>query len=164
MDEPVDVAPEFLARAVELAVASATDGQQPFGALIVHDGEVLATGVNTVVRDSDPTAHAEVIAVRTAARRGREVDQPGTVLVSSCEPCPLCEAAAWIVGISQIVYAAPKEVALEHGFRLPERAARMQAAWREAAPAGSVRHVPTPGAEEPFARFAERGGHARFLE
>lgn len=159
MDVATDVAPEFLERAVELAVSSAADGQQPFGALIVHDGEVLATGVNTVVRDSDPTAHAEVVAVRTAARRGREVDLPGTVLVSSCEPCPLCEAAAWLVGISEIVYAAPKELAAEHGFRLPERAAQMQGAWRGAAPSGAVRHVPTPRAEEPFALFAERGSH-----
>ena len=101
----------FLGRAVDLAVDNAAAGQLPFGALVVRDGEVLATGVNTSLRDHDPTAHAEVEAIRTACRDLHTPALPGATLVSSCEPCALCHAAAATAGIVRVVYAAPKEVA-----------------------------------------------------
>jgi tRNA(Arg) A34 adenosine deaminase TadA/uncharacterized glyoxalase superfamily protein PhnB len=140
---------EFLAEAVRLARANAEAGQHPFGALVVRDGEVLGTGVNTTVRDSDPTAHAEIEAVRSAAG----TDLTGATLVSSCEPCPLCQAAAALTGVSRIVYAAPKETAAAAGFELGPAAARMQELLRSAGPL-ELEHVPTPDAEEPFERFA----------
>lgn len=148
----------LLERAVALALANAESGERPFGALVARDGEVLATGVNTALRDDDPTAHAESAALRAACRRLGALDLGGAVIVASAEPCPMCRAAALLSGISRIVYAAPKEVAAAAGFALPPALAELEAAWRKLAP-GLVEHVPTPGAEEPFARFAD--AHAR---
>ena len=134
---------------MRLARENAAAGQGPFGALVVRDGEVLGTGVNTALRDSDPTAHAEVQAIRNA----RATDLAGATLVSSCEPCPMCQAAAALVGISRIVYAAPKEIAAQAGFQLGPLAAEMEALLHSAGPV-QLEQADTPGAEEPFARFA----------
>ncbi len=147
----------LLERAVSLALENAEAGQRPFGALVARDGDVLATGVNTALRDEDPTAHAETAALRAACRRVGAHDLPEAVLVASAEPCPMCRAAAVLAGVSRIVYAAPKKVAAAAGFALPPALAELEAAWRELAP-GLVEHVPTAGAEEPFARFAVPGG------
>lgn len=138
---------ELLAEAVRLARENAEAGQGPFGALVARDGEVLATGVNTTARDSDPTAHAEVEAIRAA----RGTDLAGATIVSSCEPCPLCQAAAALVGVSEIVYAATKETAAAAGFELGPTAAQMQELLRTAGPV-RLEHVETPGAAEPFER------------
>lgn len=78
----------------------------PFGTVIVRDGKVLATAGNSVVRDHDPSAHAEVNAIREACRRLRTVDLSGSVLYSSCECCPMCYATAYWARISKIYYAA----------------------------------------------------------
>jgi guanine deaminase len=145
----------LLREAVRQATANAERGEQPFAALIVRDGRVAGTGVSTIVRDSDPTAHAEVAAVRDACRSLRTLELGGATMVCSCEPCPMCHATAVIVGISRIVYAAPKELAARHGFALTAVAADMQATWR-ARQLDPVEHVPIEGAEQPFARFDER--------
>lgn len=144
--------PELLAEVVRLARENAEAGEQPFGALVVRDGEVVATGVNVAIRRSDPTAHAEVEAIRNAGA----TDLIGATIVASCEPCPMCQAAAALVGVSRIVYAAPKEIAAEAGFELGPAATEMQALLG-ASGLLSVEHVETPGAGEPFARFAAVG-------
>ncbi len=141
--------PELLAESVRLARENAEAGDQPFGALIVREGEVVSTGVNRALRDADPTAHAEVEAIRNAG----SADLEGATLVSSCEPCPMCRTAAALVGVSRIVYAAPKKVAAEAGFELSPAAAEMHALL-DSAGRLRVEHADTPGAEEPFARFA----------
>lgn len=141
---------QLLERAVRLARESAEAGGGPFGALVVRNGVVLGEGVNTTVRDSDPTAHAEVEAIRAACGRLGATDLTGATVVSSCEPCPMCQATAAVVGISRLVYAAPKEVAAAAGFALSGAAAELQSALRSARP-DDVEHVPTPGAEAPFA-------------
>ena len=78
----------------------------PFGAIIVRDGAVIAAAGNTVVRDRDPTAHAEVNAIRQACRKLGTHSLSGAVLYSSCECCPMCYAAAYWARISKIFYAA----------------------------------------------------------
>jgi guanine deaminase len=146
----------FLRRAIELAVHNASTGQLPFGALVVRDGDILGTGVNTELRDLDPTGHAEVAAVRSACRDVGTLTLPRAVLVSSCEPCALCHATAAFAGISRVVYAAPKELATAIGAADDPRAAlltRMQRALRALAPE-SVVHVPTDSATMPFERYA----------
>ncbi len=148
--------PELLAQTVCLALENADAGQHPFGALVVRNGEVLGTGVNATLRDSDPTAHAEVEAIRAACRRLGSPDLTGATVVSSCEPCPMCQAAATLVGVSRIVYAAPKEVAAGAGFELEPAAAELQALLRFSGPT-PVEHAPTSGADEPFERFAAGG-------
>ena len=84
----------MLRRAVDLAAGNAAAGQLPFGALVVRDGQVLATGVNTALRDHDPAAHAEVEAVRAACRALGVLHLTGAVIYTSCEPCPMCRAVA----------------------------------------------------------------------
>lgn len=149
----------FLHQAIELAVQNAATGQLPFGALIVRDGEVLATGVNRELEEHDPTAHAEVDAIRNACRALGTRDLTGAVLVSSCEPCALCHVTAAVAGISRVVYAAPKELAtamLGPGDDGPSLLADMQQALRALVP-GQVEHVRTEGDGRPFEHFAERG-------
>ncbi len=151
---------DFLRRAIALAVENASAGQLPFGALVVRDGGILATGVNTSLRDNDPTAHAEVGAIRKACRDLHALALPGATLVSSCEPCALCHTAAASAGILRVVYAAPKELAVEIlGAPEDPHAAlltKMQRALRSLAPQQIV-HVPIEGAGRPFERFTTLG-------
>jgi guanine deaminase len=145
----------LLREAVRLACENAERGEQPFGALVARDGRIVGTGVSTILCDGDPTAHAEVAAVRDACRSLGTLDLSGAVLACSCEPCPMCHAAAVQAGIARIVYAATKDTAARHGFALSGVAADMQSTWR-AKRLDPVEHVPTEGADEPFVRFDER--------
>ncbi|MGE5271641.1 MAG: nucleoside deaminase [Thiohalocapsa sp.] len=78
----------------------------PFGAVVVRSGEVMAASGNSVLRDHDPSAHAEVNAIREACRKAANPNIPGAVLYTSCEPCPMCYATAYWARISKIYYAA----------------------------------------------------------
>ena len=106
----------WLARAVELAVTSVAEGGGPFGALIVKDGQLLSTGQNRVTRDNDPTAHAEVQALRSAGRALNNFSLTGCTLFASCEPCPMCAGAALWARVDRVVYAADREDAAAAGF------------------------------------------------
>ena len=106
----------WLEEAVELAVANVGAGGGPFGALIVRDGAVIATGVNAVTTTNDPTAHAEVVAIRTACRQLGDFRLTGCILVTSCEPCPLCVAAALWARLDRVIYAADRYDAARGGF------------------------------------------------
>lgn len=146
----------LLSRAVQLALDNAAAGQLPFGALVVRDGTVLATGVNTALQDNDPVAHAEVAAVRNACRSLGELHLTGATLVSSCEPCAVCHAVAAATGVARIVYAAPKEYVPDMGYPAPpdndDLMVRMQQVLRATAPE-QLLYIPTDGAREPFDRF-----------
>ena len=98
----------WLSHAVELAVENVAAGGGPFGAVIVRDGVLVAEGQNRVTRDLDPTAHAEVTAIRRACASLREFSLAGCVLYSSCEPCPLCLTAALWARLDRVVYAADR--------------------------------------------------------
>jgi tRNA(Arg) A34 adenosine deaminase TadA/catechol 2,3-dioxygenase-like lactoylglutathione lyase family enzyme len=139
----------FLAEAVRLARENAEAGQHPFGALVVRDGEVLGTGVNETLRRADPTAHAEVEAIRDAGT----ADLAGATVVTSCEPCPMCQAAAALAGVTRIVYAAPKEAAAAAGFELGPAVAGLQELMRDNGPL-TFELVPSPGADEALRRFS----------
>jgi tRNA(Arg) A34 adenosine deaminase TadA len=106
----------WLAHAVSLAEASVADGGGPFGAAVVRDGELLASGTNQVTPTLDPTAHAEVVAIRAACLRVGDFRLSGCVLVSSCEPCPLCLSAALWARVDRVVYAADRHDAAAAGF------------------------------------------------
>ena len=106
----------WIARAVELAVANVADGGGPFGAVVVREGELLAIGQNRVTRDLDPTAHAEVLAIRSACASIHDFSLAGCVLYTSCEPCPLCASAALWARVDRIVYAADRHDAARGGF------------------------------------------------
>lgn len=104
-------------RAIELAernASSVTGG--PFGAVVVKDGKVIAEASNTVTVDNDPTAHAEVNAIRKACAALGTFDLSGCELYTSCEPCPMCLAACYWAHIDKVYYAADREDAAAAGF------------------------------------------------
>jgi|GEM_PF-778341 len=101
--------PGVLARTVEAARVHGSAGQLPFAAVVALDGTVIGAGVNTALTDLDPAAHAEVTAIRDAARRTGSADLRGAVVYSSCEPCAICRTVAAAAGVGEIVFAAGKE-------------------------------------------------------
>jgi len=106
----------YLERAVDLATENVGQGGGPFGAVVVTpDGRVHA-GVNRVTRDNDPTAHAEVVAIRAAAAATADFDLTGSVLYASCEPCPMCLASALWARIGHVYFAADRHGAAAAGF------------------------------------------------
>ena len=144
--------------AIDLATANAHAGEFPFAALVVADdgaGEVIATGVNTCRRDADPAAHGEVEAIRAACRRLGSLALTGAIVVSSCHPCPICQAVAGMTGISRIVYAATRDQAAAGGFGFsPQMEATLDAVDGKMA---ALEHVDVDGADEPFAAWAAGG-------
>ncbi len=106
----------WLARAVELAVANVANGGGPFGAVIVRGDELVAEGQNRVTATLDPTAHAEVVAIRAACQIEGSFSLAGTVLYTSCEPCPLCLSAALWARVDRVVFAADRYDAARGGF------------------------------------------------
>lgn len=103
-------------RAIDLAVTNVTSGGGPFGAVVVKDDIVIATGENRVTLDNDPSAHAEVTAIRRACAALNSFSLEGTTLYSSCEPCPMCASAALWARVDSIVFAADRHDAALGGF------------------------------------------------
>lgn len=106
----------YLRRAIALASENVGQGGGPFGALIVRGDEVVATGVNRVTAENDPTAHAEVKAIRAACQKLGQFSLAGCRIYSSCEPCPMCLAALYWAGVDAIYYAASQHDAQAAGF------------------------------------------------
>lgn len=102
--------------AIRLSIENVKKGGGPFGAVIVKDGKVIATGVNRVTLDHDPTAHAEVSAIRMASARLDSFDLSGCEIYSSCEPCPMCMGAIYWARLDRLYYANTKQDAKEIGF------------------------------------------------
>ena len=107
---------ELMRKAIQLSDENVANGGGPFGAVIVKDGEVIATGVNRVTANNDPTAHAEVSAIRSACRRLGTFDLRGCEIYTSCEPCPMCLGAIYWARIGKIYYGNNKSDAKEIGF------------------------------------------------
>lgn len=108
---------EFMKKALEIATGNASSqGGGPFGAVIVKDGQVVSAAGNTVTPDNDPTAHAEVNAIRNACKELKTFDLSGCVLYTSCEPCPMCLSASYWARIGRIYYAAGRDDAAKAGF------------------------------------------------
>ena len=97
---------DFMREAIALAVENIKSGGGPFGAVIVKDGNVVATGANRVTANNDPTAHAEVSAIRAACAKLGTFDLSGCVIYTSCEPCPMCLGAIYWAHIDKIYYGA----------------------------------------------------------
>ena len=106
----------YLQHAVELATRNVGDGGGPFGAVVVTPDGRVYEGVNRVTRDNDPTAHAEVVAIRTAAAARATFNLQGAILYTSCEPCPLCLASALWARIGRVYFAADRHGAAAAGF------------------------------------------------
>ncbi|WP_370645572.1 MULTISPECIES: nucleoside deaminase [Butyricimonas] len=103
--------------AIRIAVENVKNGTGgPFGAVVVKGGEIIASSGNTVVPDNDPTAHAEVNAIRKACRNLDSFQLEGCEIYSSCEPCPMCLGAIYWARPKAVYYACTKEDAAEGGF------------------------------------------------
>lgn len=108
---------KFMRMAIELSENSVRQGQGgPFGAVIVRDGEVIAGSANMVVPNNDPTAHAEVSAIRLACQKLGNFNLAGCEIYTSCEPCPMCLGAIYWARLDKIYYANTKADAAEIGF------------------------------------------------
>ena len=107
---------DFLKQAIELAKKGIKAGGGPFGAILTKNGKIIAEAYNKVVLTSDPTAHAEVNAIREAASELKTHDLSDCILYSSCEPCPMCLGAIYWAGIKKVVYACDRADAEEAGF------------------------------------------------
>jgi tRNA(Arg) A34 adenosine deaminase TadA len=109
--------PEFLRRAIALATENVTSGRGgPFGAVIVRDGKIVGEGANSVTATNDPTAHGEVNAIRAAAKALGTFTLAGCALYTSCEPCPMCMAAAYWSRLDAVYYGASSADAARAGF------------------------------------------------
>lgn len=114
---PGKLNPEFLRRAIELATENVVQGRGgPFGAVVVCESKIVGEGANSVTATNDPTAHAEVNAIRAAARKLGTFTLAGCELYTSCEPCPMCLAAAYWSHMDAIYYGADSEDAARAGF------------------------------------------------
>ncbi len=107
---------ELMREAIRLSQENIENGGGPFGAVIAKDGEILATGVNRVTSTPDPTAHAEVSAIRAAAKKLNTFDLSGYQIYSSCEPCPMCLGAIYWARLDKLYYANTKHDAKDIGF------------------------------------------------
>lgn len=107
---------DFMRQAIGLAVENVRNGGGPFGAVIVKNGRVVATGVNRVTPDNDPTAHAEVCAIRAACRKLGTFNLEGCVIYTSCEPCPMCLGAIYWAHLDKIYYGANQHDAAAVNF------------------------------------------------
>ena len=102
--------------AIRLSIENITQGGGPFGAVIVKDGQIIATGTNRVTATCDPTAHAEVSAIRQAAKTLNSFDLSGCDIYTSCEPCPMCLGAIYWAHIDRMFYGNTKTDAKNIGF------------------------------------------------
>ena len=103
-------------KAIELSVENVKNGGGPFGAVIAREGKMIATGVNQVTKNNDPTAHAEIVAIRKAARKLGTFNLSGCEIFASCEPCPMCLSAIYWAHLDKIYYGNTKTNAKDIGF------------------------------------------------
>ena len=112
----MDNTQRILCEAIELAYDNMKKGGRPFGAVIVNDGAVVATGVNEILSTNDPTAHAELTAIRAASRKLGSPRLDGCAVYASGHPCPMCMAAMRLAGVAEVYYAYSNEEGEPYGL------------------------------------------------
>lgn len=144
---------QYLQQAIALARANIDQGARPFGAVVVRDGAVIATGVNEIKATNDPTAHAELTALRAASRHLASPDLSGCVVYASGHPCPMCMAAMRMAGVRKVVYAYSNEDGAPFG--LSTAAVYEDLAKPFAQQSMEIRHLRIPGAPDLYAEWAQ---------
>jgi guanine deaminase len=142
---------DFMERAALLAKAGVEKGEGgPFGAVVVHEGKVVGEACNRVLATNDPTAHAEVLAIRAAGAKLRRFHLAGCEIFTTCEPCPMCLAAIHWAHIDRVHYAMTRHDAAAIGFA--------DAAIYEiiSSPRTPLLHSPSPAAAAAFAAWAAK--------
>jgi guanine deaminase len=107
---------KFMEEAISLSIENAKKGGGPFGAVIVKNNEIIARGVNRVTLNNDPTAHAEIQAIRKACQKIKSYDLSGCTIFSSCEPCPMCLGAIYWAHLDKVYYVNSRRDAQDIGF------------------------------------------------
>lgn len=141
----------WMEQAISLAVTNVGAEGGPFGAVVVRDGEVLGQSGNRVTESHDPTAHAEIMAIRAACRNIGDFRLDGALLVSSCEPCPMCLMAVLWARVDRVLFAADRHDAAAAGFddlEFYQLLERPRATW--SMPVTRLSH---PRSTEPFATW-----------
>ncbi|MGI6853821.1 nucleoside deaminase [Mesorhizobium sp. 1B3] len=130
----------FLCEAIELAHANVEHGGRPFGAVVVKNGEIIATGVNEILSTNDPTAHAELMAIRAASQKLGSADLQGCAVFASGHPCPMCMAAMRLAGVSEVAYAYSNDDGAPFGFSTAAISAELAKPFAEQTM--KIRHLP----------------------
>jgi tRNA(Arg) A34 adenosine deaminase TadA len=143
----------MLERAIELAVENVGVGGHPFGAVVAIGGSVVAEGTNLAVQDNDPTSHAELVAIRAACQRLGTLDLAGGVVFASAEPCPMCQAAALLAGVSKMYYAATSEMSAAVGFDARFVGSELAIPFDQRSV--PVIHIPTESASRPLETWSD---------
>jgi tRNA(Arg) A34 adenosine deaminase TadA len=148
----------FLREALELAYANVEKGGRPFGAVVVRNGAVLATGVNEILSTNDPTAHAELSALRAASRALGTADLSGCAVYASGHPCPMCLAAMRLAGIGAVTYAYSNDEGAPFGLSTAVIYADLARPFADQAM--KIRHSPVRLASHPelYAAWQARQG------
>jgi tRNA(Arg) A34 adenosine deaminase TadA len=155
-----DPNPVFMRKAIQLAVRNVARGGGPFGAVIVKDETIVATGANRVTGSHDPTAHAEVVAIRRACRKLKTFELTGCDLYTSCEPCPMCFGAIYWTRLLRTFYAASANDAADAGFddRRIYHEIRKDCdgvSWR-------FKHISVPETRQPFEAWKAKENKVRY--
>ncbi|MCG2746370.1 MAG: nucleoside deaminase [Desulfobulbaceae bacterium] len=109
--------PNFMHEAIRLSLEKSLQGEGgPFGAVIVRDGKIISRGWNQVLKNNDPTCHAEMVAIRKACHKLKDYSLAGCSIYVNCEPCPMCLSALYWAGIDKIYFAAGRKDAADLGF------------------------------------------------
>jgi guanine deaminase len=150
----------LIKQAIELAVENVHREGGPFAALVVKDGVVIATGTNQVTRTNDPTAHAEIVAIREACRVLGEFHLDGCDFYASCEPCPMCLGALYWARPARVFFAATQEQASAAGFddSFIQRQLSTPARQRSI----PMIHVADAGAARPFEEWSNKADRTAY--
>ena len=107
---------KFMKKAIELSIVNVTKGGGPFGAVIVKNGKIISEGTNNVTKKNDPTAHAEIVAIRNASKKLKSYSLKGCEIYTSCEPCPMCLSAIYWSRLRRVYFGNTRKDAARIGF------------------------------------------------
>lgn len=157
----MDQAEHFLREAIELARRNIGNGGRPFGAVVVKNGRIIATGVNEVLATNDPTAHAELAAVRAASQALGSPRLDGCAVYASGHPCPMCMAAMRMAGIEAVTYAYSNDDGEPYGLSTAAIYADLARPFSEQSM--KIAYVPVRPEQHPhlYAEWQQRSAGAR---
>jgi tRNA(Arg) A34 adenosine deaminase TadA len=150
----MDDSEAHLKHAIALARSNAEAGGRPFGAVLVRDGAVIATGVNTLLSTRDPTGHAELNAVRAASATLGTADLSGCAVYASGHPCPMCMAAMRLAGISEVAFACSNDDGEPYGLSTAAIYADLARPFAEQSM--RIRHLPIAGGTDLYEEWSRR--------
>jgi guanine deaminase len=152
---------DFLQTAIDLAIENTTSNRGgPYGAVVVKEGEIIAQGTNLVTATIDPTAHAEILAIRQACQKLNHFQLHGCVLYTSCEPCPMCLGAIYWAAMKMVVYASTRQDAAQAGF--DDNYIYGELVLAPAARSIPMQHCKNPHALQPFAAWRQQADRIEY--